>query len=289
MPIVIIGAGPAGIACGIQLKRLGFEPLIFEKDKPGGLLHQAHWVENYPGFPAGIAGPELARRLCRHLQRAGVKLMRERVEKIYFQRGHFLIKTVKRFFSTKTIIIASGTNPRPVPPAVADPAVHSRIFYDVQRLSKSRNKTIAVIGAGDAAFDYALSLARRNSVLILNRKTRTRCLPLLLDRARRQENIQLHAAFRIRRINYHRGGFDLHGPNQKVVHCDQVLAALGRTPSLDFLTPALEKHLRRLKQNHSLWLIGDVKNGKFRQAGISAGDGVRCAMEIAATSEIKPE
>ncbi|TET79038.1 MAG: NAD(P)/FAD-dependent oxidoreductase, partial [Candidatus Cloacimonadota bacterium] len=109
--IVIIGAGPAGISCAIQLKRFGLEPVLFEKDVAGGLLINANLVENYPGFPSGITGNELAELFRRQLTRFSITLRRIEVTELDYNERNFIIKTDNNKFEPDIVIVASGTMP----------------------------------------------------------------------------------------------------------------------------------------------------------------------------------
>ncbi len=280
-PVVIIGAGPAGIACSIQLKRFGLDPLLIEQHHTGGLLHHAHWIENYPGFPAGISGPDLVHLLRRHLKKGRIKVLYDTVQKAVFRNNRFLIKTRQRSILCRTLIIASGTKPRILPKSIVDSAIRDRILYDPRRLRRLRKKTVAIIGAGDAAFDYALGLAPWHRIILLNRGRDPQCLPLLFDRARREPGVRILSRFQVRTIRLVPDGIQINARDGRRVRADYVLPALGRLPSLDFLDPGLRARLRSLKAKRQAWLIGDVHGGRFRQAGISVGEGIRCAMEIA--------
>ncbi len=257
------------------------EPLLIEQHHTGGLLHHAHWIENYPGFPAGISGPDLVNLLRRHLKKGRIKVLHDTVLKAAFRNNRFLIKTRQRSIPCRTLVIASGTKPRILPKSIVDEAIRDRILYDPRRLRNRRKKTVCIIGAGDAAFDYALGLAPRHRIILLNRGRDPQCLPLLFDRARREPGVCILSRFQVRTIKLVPDGIQINARDGRCVRADYVLPALGRLPSLDFLDPAMRTRFSSLRSKHRAWVIGDVRNGRFRQAGISVGDGIRCAMEIA--------
>ena len=148
-----------------------------------------------------------------------------------------------------------------------------------------RNRRIVIVGAGDAAFDYALNLSRFNRVTILNRTGKTRCLPLLRERAINHPGITYKENTAIRRIaGLNRRGMELicrMGDKNWPVTADYVIFAIGRKANLDFLSPGLRKRITRLEERSRLYLVGDVKGGDFRQAVIAAGEGMRAGMRIA--------
>ena len=86
--IIIAGGGPAGLACAIQLKRMGLDPLVIEKGTPGGLLFNANLVENYPGFPGGISGPELAGRMAEQATAFNINIQQDKYLLINFLKNH---------------------------------------------------------------------------------------------------------------------------------------------------------------------------------------------------------
>lgn len=283
-PVVVIGAGPAGLAAGIQLQRYGLEPLIFEKDAIGGLLRNANLIENYPGFPCGISGPELVRLFKTQAEEAHLRICFEEVAEVDFQQGCFRVKTAKDEYPAHIVIVASGTKPRPITSPAISPEVKARIYYEVFPLCQVRGKNILILGAGDAAFDYALNLARENHIDILNRGETLRCLPLLWDRACLQPNIYYHAnttVSAIKLVDAAKLQVDCYNPEGRLTfQADYLVVAYGRDPQLDFMAPTLSKITPELEREGRLYLVGDVASGIYRQTSIAVGNGVLTAMKI---------
>ncbi len=283
--VVVIGAGPAGIAAAIQLKRYGVEPVVFEKDGIGGLLREANLVENYPGFPGGVSGAGLAHLFERHLEAAGVVVHAEEVLRADCAGGEFCIETPLRSVSSHILVIASGTTPAGLPSLDVDTGARAegRIFSSVLPLAQAEGEEIAVIGAGDAAFDYALSLSGKNRVMILSRSTGQRCLPLLRMRAEASGRITYMENTLVKKVMAREDGLEVicSTPSGRyVISPSYLLIATGRKPALGYLSETLKNNMEALRESGRLYLAGDVGNGIYRQAAISAGDGVRTAMEI---------
>jgi thioredoxin reductase len=153
----------------------------------------------------------------------------------------------------------------------------------VYHLLDVSNKHIVIVGAGDAAFDYALNLVkRRNFVTILNRGRKVQCLGLLWERAMADAAIEYRAEIPVRGVSVDEIGGRLKvqiGADESL-DADYLLFAIGRIPQLDFLSPSVREHEASLKAEGRLYFAGDVQNGLLRQTAISAGDGLRAAMQI---------
>ncbi|MBC8527722.1 MAG: NAD(P)/FAD-dependent oxidoreductase, partial [Candidatus Cloacimonetes bacterium] len=282
--VVIIGSGPAGIATAIQIKRYGMNPIILEKNAIGGLLKNANFVENYPGFPDGISGLQLIELLKKHLVTAAVKVSYENVLKLRLDDNLFRTKTNTRMITSRKIVIASGTKPKKIPNLSISDDVKNKIFYEIYPLFGIKDKKIIIIGAGDAAFDYALNLGKNNTVCILNRGKTAKCLPLLWQRARKSSKISYYNETEILKIinsSDERLLLECKTPKRiSKFYADYVIFAIGREPQLDFLSEDIKKNVKELERKKLLYFVGDVKNEIYRQTGICVGDGVKTAMKI---------
>ncbi|MDN7026052.1 NAD(P)/FAD-dependent oxidoreductase [Methanoculleus sp. FWC-SCC1] len=281
--VAVIGAGPAGIAAAVQLQRSGHRPLVFEKGTPGGLIREANNVENYPGFPDGIPGFALADRLASHLERLGVRLVMGEVLRLDYTGAEFVIETAGDVYRASNVIVAPGTKPRRWEGADVSRDAEHRIVSGIIPLRDLRESTVAVLGGGDAAFDYALHLSRANDVVIVNRSRRTRCLPLLRERARACARITCLDDTRIEAVT--RGGRGLvlrcrTGEYIRDCEADYLLTAIGREPALDFMSEDLKYNLDALRAERRIWIVGDATAGVFRQTAVAAGTGMRAAMEL---------
>jgi thioredoxin reductase len=306
--VIIIGAGPAGITTAIQLKRYGIPFLLFEKERIGGLLWNANLVENYPGFPNGVSGPGLIRLLEKQMKRIGVEVVYEEVINVDVSlRGAkrrsnplviggllreerprnditIVISTPRITYHATTLIIASGTKPLPFPIQIPE-VVRSLVFSDVTHLLDVTKSHIAIVGAGDAAFDHALNLAKRgNSVTILNRGRDVKCLPLLAERIKLRPEIQYRDEVTVSGVESDRaGGLILHcqvSGSVEQIKSDYLVFAIGREPQQDFLSAGVREKEGELTSAGKLHFVGDVRNGLLRQTAIAAGDGLRAAMKI---------
>lgn len=276
--VAIIGAGPAGIACAIQLKRYEIDFIIFERNKPGGLLRNANLVENYLGFPEKITGEELVNLFCRQLEFNNINPTKENVESIDYKDG-FSIKTNKSRYQSEILIVASGTKPKRLNIKIP-PNTKSKIFYEVVALKKLNGEKIGIIGSGDAGFDYAIGLSKKNKIIIFNRTDKHKCLPILFKRCMENKNIMYITNFEITKIQLKNKKLVLHPKNKKSVSVDYLIVAIGREPNLDFLSKNIKHKLKMLEKNKKLYMIGDVKNKIFRQTAIAVGNGIKTAMEI---------
>ncbi len=282
--VAIIGAGPSGIATALQLKRYRISPLVYEKERIGGLLWNANLVENYLGFPDGISGPELVQLFIEQMNKYGIEVRDERVVEIVSQGNLFNIITEKNATCARILVIASGTRPNQFPQDFIPPEVYSKVFYEVVTLLENKNGHVVIVGAGDAAFDYGLNLAKNNHVTILNKDAEVKCLPLLLERCLASPAITYCKQTIITSISKSSGDdieLECTQPSGKInLHTDFLLGALGRKPQLDFLPPALQPDALSLAGQGRLFFVGDVKNGNFRQTAIAIGDGIQAAMKI---------
>jgi thioredoxin reductase len=282
--VVIVGAGPAGIATAIQLCRHGVVPVIVERNEVGGLLRNANLVENYPGFPDGIPGIDLVDLFTEQLAHSGAVLVRDEVLQLEREDDGFLVKCRDHSSLADVVVIASGTEPKEIAGLEIPDEVRSRVQYEVYPLRKTKDAKIVIVGAGDAAFDYAVGLAERNEVVILSRNARHKCLPVLHEKVERTDNVTvvmgavkaIAAAESRLLIEYTTGD----GNSVSTIESDYLLIAVGREPSLGFLGQSLIRDLGLLTQKGRVHMVGDVKNGTFRQVGISVGDGLKAAMQI---------
>jgi thioredoxin reductase len=283
--VIVIGAGPAGVAAAIELRLLGIDTLLIETDEIGGLLRNAHLVTNYPGFPRGTSGRKLARLFQRHLRAAGVEVIHEEVLNVKFRGGKFAVETEHSITSARILVIASGTRARQIAGLRMAERARPRIFYEPHRLFGIRGKRIAVIGSGDAAFDYAMSMSARNEIIVLMRGEIPKCSAALLEMCRRRKSIVFRSEVTVERIDVVKRSLILTcvsgaAPGKERIDADYALIAIGREPRLDFLAGAMLKRLDALREKKMLYFIGDVANGTYRQTGICVGDGIRAAMEI---------
>jgi len=282
----IIGAGPGGITAAIQLKRCGIDFVLLEMNEVGGLLRNANLVENYPGFPEGISGRDLTELFKGQLLRLGVDILKETVINADHDGVIFEIATASsRIVRSKNLIIASGTQPRKIERGLIPEMIGDRLFYEVVHLDGTKGKKIVVIGAGDAAFDYGLNLARKNRVVILNRGTGSKCLPLLAERVSRNNNIEYLTSTTVVQVRREAEGLSLRvrtipGEKDTVIRADFLLAAIGRVPITDFFSPAIRESFDGKIKISGLYFAGDVIRGLSRQATVSIGDGMRSAMDI---------
>jgi thioredoxin reductase (NADPH) len=283
--VIIIGFGPSGMACAIQLKRMGLTPSVIEKSRPGGMLSNANLIENYLGFPKGIPGSKLAEIFREQAYNYNINAIKDDINEIRYSNSTFYLKGNSDEYTCDKLVIASGTLPKwpeNLPPGL----IHSGLVHaDITLLGQISSKSIGIIGAGDAAFDYALSLAQRgNSVMIFNRGTEVKALLRLQEKVSKANYISYFENYSLENARIIDGkilslSFTENMQEHEFI-VDYLIFATGRVPALNFLDPEMNHKLDSLREDHRLYLIGDVKNGIFRQLSLAVGDGIKAAMDI---------
>ena len=280
--VAIIGAGPAGVACALQFRKFGIYPLLIEKNRVGGLLLNANSIDNHPGFPYGISGIKLSDLFAKQLKNNMIEVLNHKVTEVSHNGKYFHIKLPESEIFASYLVIASGTKPMS-DDLYREHELSGRIFYEYYPMRKFENNDIVIVGAGDAAFDYALSLSAKNKVTILNRTDVLKCNEDLKSQVFFNSTINYTPHSVIEKITYENDKLLLtcmFAEKQEQIKADFLLVAIGRVPETGFMDNALKDRSDSLVEEGRLFFIGDVKNGKYRQTAISAGDGVRAAMEI---------
>jgi len=296
--VAIVGAGPAGIAASIFLKRAGFDVQLFEKNQVGGLLLNAYFVENYPGFPHGIKGNELCKLFKIQLEKWSINPISKEVIEITRGKNKFILKTTKDIKEFKAVLIATGSKPKKLGMPGEEKFFRKHIFYEVKDILPiiKPGDNCILIGGSDTAFDYALNLAENNaSVDLYFRSRRPKCLPLLENRAKKIATIILHpfsTPLQIDKINNKTVIKFQIKENKNIIHSnnkqndsnhtnivtstsDYILIACGRLPNDDLISKDF------MEENISgLYIAGDLRKGRYRQVGIAVGDGIYTAMCI---------
>lgn len=266
----VVGAGPAGIAAAVLLKRAGLRIVLFERGEIGGLLRSAHRVEHYLGFPRGVSGRALVARLRQHIAALRIPVIREEVRAIRKRSAIFTVRTDRGAYRSLAIVIATGTAPRRAGLPGEDALRGRRIFYEIADLHRLRGKkAIVIIGGGDAAFDQALQLANRGHAPLIVMRGRATCLPLLKKRAL-ERRVPFFERCPPTCIRHSGNRVDVLCGNKRF-ETDYILVAVGRKPTYPRIMA---------KKMKGLFRAGDVRNARLRQVHIAAGDGQRAAMRI---------
>ena len=272
--VVVVGAGPAGLAAAVQLVRQGLFTVVLEKDRPGGQIATANLVENYLGLYR-LPGAEVARLFVRHALNAGVRIVRAEALGVSGRRP-FRVSTSKGEWRSRAVVVATGA----VPNELA--RIGGAVDYDTKALNDFRGTAVLILGSGDAAFDRALRIRPVAASVRILCRGKPSALPLLVSRCKK-EGIPLITGAGDPRVRFSAGRFEVrtrHG----TFWADRLLASIGKTGRPPVLPGPFEKLAPAFPSGRTtvpgLFLIGDLVSGRDRYLSVATGMGIAAAMAV---------
>lgn len=283
--LVVVGLGPAGAACLLQGVREGLRVVGVADEPIGGLLVAARRLDNLPGWPGGARGPELAERIAWQVAASGATVLTGRVTRLRREGTGFQATLESgRVVDATTVCVATGTVPGPLPWPMTGLATPHR---DARTLPADLGGcTVLVVGAGDAAFDTALTARDRGaSVTILSRGQGVRAASGLVAEAARA-GIGVRTGVTVAELAWGEGRWRLDIEGEAMLQADHLVACIGRRPRRELLTDmGVTEDSVRLPMG--CFLAGDVGRSGERFAAVAMGDGQLAA--LAAASMVRVE
>jgi thioredoxin reductase (NADPH) len=292
--VIIIGSGPAGLTAAVYAARANLRPLVLAGGLYGGQLMLTTDVENYPGFPEGIMGPDLMTRFREQAERFGARIENVDVTAVDFARHPLLVRTDDAQFEAETVVVATGASAiwldipgeeRLRGRGVSSCATCDGAFF--------RDKHIVVVGGGDSALEEALFLTRfGRRVTIIHRRDRLRGSKIMSNRALSHEKIDVIWNTVVEEVL---GQDRVTGLRLRNVadgstyefEADALFVAIGHTPNTEVFAGQLDLDERgyidspdgSLTNVEGVFVAGDVNDHRYRQAVTAAGAGCRAAMD----------
>jgi len=276
--VIIIGSGPAGLTAGIYTARANLKTLCIAGNVWGGQLMQTTLVENYPGFPEGIQGPDLMLNMRKQAEKMGVEFVDKNVEKINISN-----LTVDQY-SARVIIVATGaefkwlglpSEQRLIGRGVSACATCDAAFF--------KDKKVVVVGGGDAAMEEALYLTKFvSSLFIVHRRSEFRASKIMQDRVLANPKIKILWNTEVTEVL---GENKVEGvmTNGGKIDCDGLFVAIGHTPATKIFKDQIKLDAKgyALKEQEArgIFIAGDVHDHKYRQAITAAGYGCEAALD----------
>ena len=294
--VIVIGSGCAGLTAAIYAGRANLKPLVIDGHEPGGQLSLTTMVENFPGFPDGILGPDLIDNMRKQAQRFGTEFKAGTITDVDLASRPYKVSAGKDVFETRALIIASGASAR----MIGLESERKLIGHGVSTCATCdgyffRGKEIAVVGGGDTAMEESNFLSRFASrVHLLHRRPEFRASKIMLDRARSNEKIRIVTPVVVEDIaDVSKGGVEslkLRNTQTNEVTTlpvEGVFIAIGHDPNTKVFRGKLDMDENGYLITHDgcqtnvpgVFAAGDVQDHHYRQAVTAAGSGCMAAMD----------
>ena len=286
--VIIIGSGPAGLTAAVYAARASLKPLLIEGGEPGGQLTLTTMVENFPGFPEGIMGPQLMEDMKKQAERFGTEFLTGYVDRVELDANPFRIFVDEQKFEARTVIISTGSSAnllglenerRLMGYGVSTCATCDGFFF--------RGKKIAVIGGGDSAMEESTFLTKfATDVQLIHRRDAFRASTIMAERALSNEKINVHystvvedvlgdnevTGIRIRNIKEDK---------TRKIDLDGVFVAIGHNPNTGIFRGYVDLDQKGYVKTNipGVFACGDVQDPVFKQAVTAAGTGCMAALE----------
>ena len=290
--LVIIGAGPAGLTAGLYAARARMNVLLLEKAVPGGQIIVTDWIENYPGFPEGISGYDLAEKMKKQAEDLGLEIDTAEVQSLNFTDETKEIILKDRTVKAKAVIIASGASPRKLGIGEDKYMGKGISFCATCDAPFFRDKTVVAIGGGDTAVQEAVFLTKfAKKVYLVHRRDELRAAKILQERAFANDKIEFVWDTVATGVD---GFFGIEGVNIKnvktneasTIKADGCFIWVGILPSTEFVKGAVETDdggfiIADAKMQTSVpgvFAAGDVRDTPLRQVSTAVGDGAIAAV-----------
>ncbi len=291
--IAIIGGGPAGLTAAIYAGRMKRKTLLATGPRPGGQIFLTYQVENYPGFPEGITGPDLVDRLVKQVERFGTVIDERMVDSVDFSSRPYKIRMGDDEYEAEAVIIATGSKNRVLGLESETRYMGRGVFVCATcDAALYEELKVVVVGGGDSAVQEALDLTKfAEEVIIVHRGEALSATKYLIDEANENEKVSILYKTEVSEIlggDYVTGVrlMDKVSGKEREVNTDGVLIAIGWTPN----TELFKEHLKLTEKGfivaddvktpkQGIFVAGDVNDTVYRQLATACGSGCRAALE----------
>ena len=294
--LIIIGGGPAGYTAALYAARANLEPLLIEGFAWGGQLMITSDVENYPGYPDGIMGPEMMQDFRRQAERFGARFVTDDVTKVDFTEHPFRVWVGDKEHTAESVIVATGATARQLG-LESERTLQGRgvSYCAVCDAAFFREKEVVVVGGGDSAMEEAIFLTKfATKVTLVNRRTEFRASQIMIDRARANDKIEFVTPTVVEEVLSENGQTsavrlrDLETGESRDVPAQGLFVAVGHDPNTKLFLDQLDhdeagylvtKPGSTATNIEGVFAAGDVVDHTYRQAVTAAGTGAMAALD----------
>jgi len=292
--VLIIGAGPAGLAAALYAARAELEPIVLTGMTLGGQVSLTNIIENYPGFPEGLPGPELGELFKSQAERFGAKVVLDTATEVDFSNQPYKVKSYGSNYTCDVVIIATGANPRHLEiPGEEEFTGRGVSYCGTCDGFFFKDKEIVVIGGGDSAMEEGIFLTRfATSVTVVHRRDELRASPILQSRAKGNPKIEFIWDSAVNSIEGEDTVKSVQFENRKTgektkFETEGVFIFIGHIPNTELFDGQLDldekgylvvnKYMETKKPG--IYAVGEVADPHFRQVITSAGMGAAAAIQ----------